>query len=55
MITSVVVGLDIATRTGWCRYDGVSFETGAIDCTPQAKGEPEGLRFERFAQQPFGE
>ena len=43
--TSIVLGLDIASRTGWCRYDGLSFETGVLDCTPHGKHEPEGARF----------
>ena len=50
-MTTSVVGLDIATRTGWCRYDGVSFETGAIDCTPKDNSESEGVRFQKFAEQ----
>ena len=45
MTTSVVLGLDIASRTGWCRFDGVSFETGAIECTPKNNSQPEGVRF----------
>ena len=50
-MTISVVGLDIASRTGWCRYDGVSFETGVIDCAPKDRGEPEGVRFRKFAEQ----
>ena len=50
MITTVV-GLDIATVTGWCRYDGESFTAGVLDCTPQASTEPEGVRFDRFARE----
>ena len=49
-MTSAVLGLDIASRTGWCRYDGGRFETGVIDCAPKGQGEPEGVRFRRFAQ-----
>ena len=48
---TTVVGLDIASVTGWCRYDGVRFETGVIDCTPKNNSEPEGCRFRRFAEQ----
>ena len=51
MTRSVVLGLDIATRTGWCRYDGVSFDMGVLDCTPKNNSEPEGCRFRRFAEQ----
>ena len=47
-MTTVVLGLDIASRTGWCRYDGLSFETGVLDCTPHGKDEPEGARFRRL-------
>ena len=47
----VVLGMDIPSRTGWCRHEGASFETGAIDFTPNGQTEPEGVRFQRFAHQ----
>ncbi len=37
----LVLGLDIASRTGWCRFDGESFETGVIDCTQAAVVVPQ--------------
>jgi hypothetical protein len=43
-----VLGLDIATRTGWCRYDGSEYVTGMLDVSPEARDEPEGARFLRF-------
>ena len=51
MTTSVVVGLDIATVTGWAGFDGATFTTGVLDCTPLTNSEPEGCRFLRFAEQ----
>ena len=47
---AVVVGLDIATRTGWCRWDGERFRTGVIDCSPATADEPEGVRFLKLAE-----
>jgi hypothetical protein len=43
-----ILGLDIATRTGWCRYDGAQYVTGVLDCSPKSKDEPEGARFLRM-------
>lgn len=45
-----IVGLDIATKTGWCLLiepGGASW--GTLDVTPESKDEPEGVRFRRFA------
>ena len=41
---SRVIGLDIATKTGWCVWDGHEYVTGVIDLSP-TKNEPEGVRF----------
>ena len=41
MSATTVVGLDIATRCGWCRFDGSTFTTGVLDCSPASKAEPE--------------
>ncbi len=49
-MSTVVVGLDIATRTGWCRWDGERFRTGVIDCSPATSDEPEGVRFLKLAE-----
>jgi Holliday junction resolvasome RuvABC endonuclease subunit len=43
-----VIGLDIATRTGWCRWDGEHYVTGVLDCSPREKDEPDGMRFLRM-------
>ena len=48
------LGLDIATLTGFARariIDGewVPVAWGLIDCSPRRKGEPEGVRYRRFA------
>ncbi len=48
------LGLDIATLTGFARarvIDGewVPVKWGLIDCSPHRKGEPEGVRYRRFA------
>ena len=48
--STVVVGLDIATRTGWCRWDGERFRTGVIDCSPATADEPEGVRYLKLAE-----
>lgn len=47
-----VLGLDIATRTGWCLYDteADTYEVGVINLTP-GRNEPEGKRFWRMANQ----
>ena len=45
----IVVGLDVATVTGWCRLEHCRYRTGLIDCTPVSEHEPEGLRFRRLA------
>jgi hypothetical protein len=45
-----VLGLDIATHTGWCRYDGQQYVTGVIDCSPESKDEPEGMRYLRMSR-----
>lgn len=45
----LVVGLDIATRTGWCRWTPQEVSTGTLDCTPADPGEPEGVRYHRLA------
>lgn len=45
----VLVGLDIATRTGWARWEEGTWSTGVLDCTPEVKDEPDGMRFARFA------
>ena len=42
-----VLGLDIATVTGFCVRDtdpDCILEWGTLDCSPEEKGEPEGLR-----------
>jgi Holliday junction resolvasome RuvABC endonuclease subunit len=49
-VSAVMVGLDIATRTGWCRWDGGRFRTGVIDCSPGGRDEPEGVRYLRLAE-----
>ena len=51
MTRSVVVGLDIATVTGWARFDGATFTTGVIDCTTSSQAELEGVHFRKFAEQ----
>lgn len=43
-----IIGLDIATHTGWCRYDGEQYITGVLDCSPRSKDEPDGQRFLRM-------
>lgn len=47
----IVLGLDIATRTGWARIDGPRSEWGVIDADEPTKaaGEPDGVRFRRLA------
>ena len=45
-----VLGLDIATKCGWCRYDGVQYVTGVIDCSPESRDEPEGARYLRMSR-----
>lgn len=47
----MVVGLDIATRTGWCRWTQARVATGVLDCSPRSPGEPEGVRYRRLAEQ----
>lgn len=47
---AVVLGLDIATRTGWARVDGEHVRTGVVDCSPRSRGEPEGVRYRRLAE-----
>ena len=49
-MNTVILGLDIATCTGWCRWDGERFRTGVIDCTPATPDEPEGVRFLRLSE-----
>lgn len=46
----VVLGLDIATHTGWARVEGESIRTGVLDCSPRTKDEPEGMRYRRLAE-----
>jgi len=44
-----IVGLDIATKTGWCvLVDGECVSWGTLNLTPK-KGEREGLRYWRLA------
>lgn len=43
-----ILGLDIATKTGWCRWDGQEYFTGVLDCSPTEKNEPDGARFVRM-------
>ena len=50
MTRSVVVGLDIATVTGWAGF-GATFTTGVIDCTTSSQAELEGVHFRKFAEQ----
>lgn len=45
-----VLGLDVATVSGWCRYDGSRYVTGTVDCSPLSRDEPEGIRFHRFSR-----
>lgn len=46
-----ILGLDVATRTGWAVLNGRSWEYGTIDTnTPTAAAdEPDGVRFRRLA------
>lgn len=49
----IILGLDIATTTGWCIHDQgddeAPFRTGEWDCSPKGKDEPEGVRYHRLA------
>ena len=50
MTSPTILGLDVATKCGWCRLGDGRTTTGVIDCTPTAKGEPEGVRYRRLAE-----
>lgn len=45
----IVVGLDIASKTGWARWSDGEWTTGVVDCSPRSKDEPDGMRFTRLA------
>lgn len=47
---TTVVGLDVATVTGWARVQGARTTTGVIDASPRGKDEPEGVRYRRLAE-----
>lgn len=42
-----VLALDLATRTGWAKWDGERRESGFVDFTPK-RGESPGMRYVRF-------
>lgn len=44
----IVCGLDVATKTGWCRHNGTRYETGVVDCSKRESDEPDGLRYLRL-------
>jgi len=53
-----IVGLDIATVTGWCKWEDLDHnrtliplvETGEVNCKPK-KSDPEGMRYAKLSRE----